>query len=115
MQALDEKSAEIAKELDDAKALRAEAEKVLSDYEEQRKQAEAQAEKIMCRSQKSWPRRPQCRIARRHASGDGAAHANRRKKKLPALRKVLKKKCAPPLPHWRLMRQRAFGGQRYER
>ncbi len=47
MQALDEKSAEIAKELDDAKALRAEAEKVLADYEEQRKQAEAQAEKII--------------------------------------------------------------------
>ncbi|NBR51761.1 MAG: ATP F0F1 synthase subunit B, partial [Alphaproteobacteria bacterium] len=47
MQALDEKSAEIARELDDAKALRAEAEKVLADYEEQRKQAEAQAEKII--------------------------------------------------------------------
>ena len=47
MLALDEKSAEIAKELDDAKALRAEAEKVLADYEEQRKQAEAQAEKII--------------------------------------------------------------------
>ena len=43
----DRKSAEIAKELDDAKALRAEAEKVLADYEEQRKQAEAQAEKII--------------------------------------------------------------------
>ena len=46
MQALDEKSAEIAKELTMPK-LRAEAEKVLADYEEQRKQAEAQAEKII--------------------------------------------------------------------
>jgi F-type H+-transporting ATPase subunit b len=47
MQSLDEKSAHIAKELDDAKALRAEAEKVLADYEEQRKQAEAQAEQMI--------------------------------------------------------------------
>lgn len=47
MQALDEKAAEIAKELVDAKALREEAEKVLADYEDQRKQAEAQAEKII--------------------------------------------------------------------
>lgn len=47
MQTLDEKSAEIAKELDDAKALRAEAEKVLADYEAQRKQAETQAEQII--------------------------------------------------------------------
>jgi F-type H+-transporting ATPase subunit b len=47
MQSLDEKSAQIAKELDDAKALRAEAEKVLADYEEQRKQAEAQAEQMI--------------------------------------------------------------------
>ena len=47
MQSLDEKSAQIAKELDDAKALRAEAEKVLADYEEQRKQAEVQAEQMM--------------------------------------------------------------------
>ena len=47
MQLLDEKSAEIAKELDDAKALRAEAEKVLADYEAQRKQAEQQAEDII--------------------------------------------------------------------
>ena len=47
MQSLDEKSAQIAKELDDAKALRGEAEKVLADYEEQRKQAEAQAEQMI--------------------------------------------------------------------
>lgn len=47
MQTLDEKSAEISKELDDAKALRAEAEKVLADYEAQRKQAETQAEQII--------------------------------------------------------------------
>jgi F-type H+-transporting ATPase subunit b len=47
MQSLDEKSAQIAKELDDAKALRAEAEKVLADYEEQRKQAEVQDEQMM--------------------------------------------------------------------
>ena len=47
MQSLDEKSAQIAKELDDAKALRAEAEKVLADFEEQRKQAEAQAEQMI--------------------------------------------------------------------
>jgi F-type H+-transporting ATPase subunit b len=47
MQSLDEKSAQIAKELDDANTLRAEAEKVLADYEEQRKQAEAQAEQMI--------------------------------------------------------------------
>ena len=47
MQTLDERSAEIAKELDDAKALRAEAEKVLAEYEAQRKQAETQAEQII--------------------------------------------------------------------
>jgi len=47
MQSLDDKSAEIANELADAKALRAEAEKVLADYEKQRKQAEAQAEQMI--------------------------------------------------------------------
>lgn len=47
VQSLDEKSAEIAKELEEARALRAEAEKVLADYEEQRKQAEKQAEEII--------------------------------------------------------------------
>lgn len=56
MQALDEKSAEIAKQLDDAKALRAEAEKVLADYEEQRKQAEAQAEQIIADAKASAER-----------------------------------------------------------
>ena len=56
MQSLDEKSAEIAKELDDAKALRAEAEKVLADYEEQRKQAEAQAEQMIADAKASAER-----------------------------------------------------------
>ena len=50
MQSLDEKSAEIAGELEQAKALRAEAEKVLADYEEQRKQAEKQAEDIVAQA-----------------------------------------------------------------
>ena len=56
MQSLDEKSAQIAKELDDAKALRAEAEKVLVDYEEQRKQAEAQAEQMIADAKASAER-----------------------------------------------------------
>ena len=56
MQSLDEKSAEIAKELDDAKALRAEAEKVLADYEKQRKQAEAQAEQMIADAKASAER-----------------------------------------------------------
>ena len=56
MQSLDEKSAQIAKELDDAKALRAEAEKVLADYEEQRKQAEAQAEQMIADAKASAER-----------------------------------------------------------
>ena len=106
MQALDEKSAEIAKELDDAKALRAEAEKVLADYEDQRKQAEAQAEKIIAEAknmaEKTLPNR--ALPCKRRWSGA----ANRRKKKSPVRRKVLKKKCAPPFPHWRLMRPRIW-------
>ncbi|NCF79652.1 MAG: ATP F0F1 synthase subunit B [Alphaproteobacteria bacterium] len=56
MQSLDEKSAQIAKELEDAKALRAEAEKVLADYEEQRKQAEAQAEQMIADAKASAER-----------------------------------------------------------
>lgn len=56
MQSLDEKSAQIAKELDDAKALRAEAEKILADYEEQRKQAEAQAEQMIADAKASAER-----------------------------------------------------------
>lgn len=56
MQSLDEKSAQIAKELDDAKALRAEAEKVLADFEEQRKQAEAQAEQMIADAKASAER-----------------------------------------------------------
>ena len=56
MQSLDEKSAQIAKELDDAKALRAEAEKVFADYEEQRKQAEAQAEQMIADAKASAER-----------------------------------------------------------
>ena len=56
MQSLDEKSAQIAKELDDAKALRAEATKVLADYEEQRKQAEAQAEQMIADAKASAER-----------------------------------------------------------
>ena len=50
MQSLDEKSNEIADELAQAKALRTEAEKVLADYEVQRKQAEKQAEEIVAQA-----------------------------------------------------------------
>ncbi|CAI8330939.1 MAG TPA: ATP F0F1 synthase subunit B [Rhodobiaceae bacterium] len=45
--ALDAKSAEIADELDQARKLRAEAEALLADYEERRKNAEKQAEEIV--------------------------------------------------------------------
>ena len=106
MQALDEKSAEIAKELDDAKALRAEAEKVLADYEEQRKQAEAQAEKIIAEAKNMAEKTAADRALPCKRRWSGAA--NRRKKKSPVRRKVLKKKCAPPSPHWRLMRRRIW-------
>ena len=47
MKALDDKAAAIADELNQAKALREEAAKVLADYEKQRKQAEKQAEEII--------------------------------------------------------------------
>lgn len=56
MQVLDDKSAEIAKELAEAKALRAEAQKVLADYEDQRKQAEAQAEQMIADAKASAER-----------------------------------------------------------
>lgn len=56
MQSLDEKSAEIADELEQAKALRAEAEKVLADYEAQRKQAEAQADEIVAQAKETAER-----------------------------------------------------------
>ena len=55
-QSLDEKSAEIAKELDEARALRMEAEKVLADYETQRKQAEKQAEDIIAQAKQTAER-----------------------------------------------------------
>ena len=47
MKALDDKAAAIEAELNQAKALREEAAKVLADYEKQRKQAEKQAEEII--------------------------------------------------------------------
>jgi F-type H+-transporting ATPase subunit b len=47
MKALDDKAAAIEDELNQAKALREEAAKVLADYEKQRKQAEKQAEEII--------------------------------------------------------------------
>lgn len=56
MQSLDEKSAEIAKNLADAKALRAEAKKVLAGYEKQRKQAEKQAEEIVAQAKQTAER-----------------------------------------------------------
>lgn len=56
MQSLDDKSAEIAAQLEDAKALRAEAEKVLADYESQRKQAEQQAEEIVAQAKQTAER-----------------------------------------------------------
>lgn len=56
MQALDEKSAEIANELAEAKALRDEAEKVLADYDAQRKQAEKQAEEIVAQAKETAQR-----------------------------------------------------------
>jgi F-type H+-transporting ATPase subunit b len=55
-QSLDEKSAEIAKELDEARALRAEAEKVLADYDAQRQQAEKQAEVIIAQAKQTAER-----------------------------------------------------------
>tara|TARA_B110000971_G_scaffold213801_2_gene245074 strand:+ start:4299 stop:4781 length:483 start_codon:yes stop_codon:yes gene_type:complete len=56
MQALDEKSSEIADELEHARTLRNEAEKVLADYEAQRKQAEKQAEEIVSQAKQSAER-----------------------------------------------------------
>lgn len=56
MQSLDEKSSEIAKELDEARNLRVEAEKVLADYEAQRKQAEKQAEEIVAAAKQTAER-----------------------------------------------------------
>ena len=56
VQSLDEKSAEIAKELEEARALRREAEKVLADYEAQRKQAEKQAEDIVAQAKETAER-----------------------------------------------------------
>jgi len=56
MQSLDEKSTEIADELEHARTLRGEAEKVLADYEAQRKQAEKQAEEIIAQAKLSAER-----------------------------------------------------------
>jgi F-type H+-transporting ATPase subunit b len=56
MQSLDEKSTEIADELEHARTLRSEAEKVLADYEAQRKQAEKQAEEIVAQAKLSAER-----------------------------------------------------------
>lgn len=56
MQSLDEKSAEIAAQLAEAKALREEAEKVLADYEAQGKQAEKQAEEIVAQAKETAER-----------------------------------------------------------
>ena len=56
MQSLDAKSTEIAEELDHARTLRSEAEKVLADYEAQRKQAEKQAEEIVAQAKQSAER-----------------------------------------------------------
>ena len=47
MQGLDDKAAEIQKQLDDARDLREQAAQVLADYEAQRQQAEKQAEEIV--------------------------------------------------------------------
>ena len=100
MQSLDEKSAQIAKELDDAKALRAEAKKVLADYEEQRKQAEAQAEQMIADAKASAERTAaEVRAAMQAAM---ERRTNKRKKKLRGRRKISKKRCAPRLPLWRL-------------
>ena len=56
MQSLDAKSIEIAEELDHARTLRSEAEKVLADYEAQRKQAEKQGEEIVAQAKQSAER-----------------------------------------------------------
>jgi len=56
LHALDEKSTEIADELEQARTLRSEAEKVLADYEAQRKQAEKQAEEIVAQAKQSAER-----------------------------------------------------------
>jgi F-type H+-transporting ATPase subunit b len=56
MQSLDEKSTEIADELEHARTLRGDAEKVLADYEAQRKQAEKQAEEIIAQAKLSAER-----------------------------------------------------------
>ncbi len=53
---LDEKSSAIADELERARALRVEAEKVLADYEKQAKQAEAQAEEIIAQAKETAER-----------------------------------------------------------
>jgi F-type H+-transporting ATPase subunit b len=56
MQSLDDKSAEIAAQLAEAKALREEAEKVLADYAAQAKQAEAMAEEIVAQAKQTAER-----------------------------------------------------------
>lgn len=56
MQSLDTQAAEIAKELEEARALRTEAEKVLADYDAQRKQAEKQAEEIVAQAKQTAER-----------------------------------------------------------
>lgn len=56
MQSLDDKSAEIAAQLAEAKALRDEAEKVLKDYDAQAKQAEKQAEEIVAQAKQTAER-----------------------------------------------------------
>ncbi len=56
MKGLDDKSAAIAEELAQAKALREQAAKVLADYEKQRKQAEKQADEIISQAKASAER-----------------------------------------------------------
>lgn len=56
MQSLDDKSAEIAAQLAEAKALRDEAGKVLKDYDAQAKQAEKQAEEIVAQAKQAAER-----------------------------------------------------------
>jgi len=56
MKGLDDKAAAIADELNQAKALREQAAKVLADYEKQRKQAEKQADEIINQAKASAER-----------------------------------------------------------
>jgi F-type H+-transporting ATPase subunit b len=56
MKGLDDKAAAIAEELNQAKALREQAAKVLADYEKQRKQAEKQADEIIAEAKASAER-----------------------------------------------------------